>query len=115
MSMVFPCLIRKEVCKTPIDVKIEGEGLNKYGEKNIAFEGAEIMCNYQDCAKSVLTADKKLVQLSGVALIPGDIAPKLPALSGGTVTVFGVKRRIYAGTKARNPDGTVNYVELKIE
>ena len=64
--------------------------------------------------KTVLTAEKKLVQLSGVALFPGDIAPDLPNLSGGTIEVNGEKRRIFQGRKARNPDGTVNYSELDV-
>lgn len=73
------------------------------------------MCNYQDMAKTVFTGDKKYVQITGTALIPGDIAPELPTLSGGTAIIFEVKRKIYQGTKARNPDGTVNYVELMLE
>ena len=34
--------------------------------------------------------------------------------SPGTVIVNGIKRRIYRGTKARNPDGTVNYTKLEL-
>lgn len=113
--MAYPCLIWKKLCTTPIDIKIESEGLDKLGEKKILFEGNNIMCNYQDSAKTVLTVDKKLVQISGVALIPGDIAPNSPTLSGGTATIFGVKRRIFSGAKTRNPDGTVNFTELKFE
>ena len=65
-------------------------------------------------AKNILTAEKKLVQVTGIALFPGDIAPDFPTLSGGTVTVFGQERRIAAGMKARNPDGTVNYCRLEV-
>lgn len=32
--------------------------------------------------------------------------------SGGTATIFGVKRKIQEARKARNPDGTVNYTEV---
>ena len=35
-------------------------------------------------------------------------------IHSGKVTVFGKERDIIQGTKARNPDGTVNYVELDI-
>jgi hypothetical protein len=56
----------------------------------------------------------ELVQLSGTALFPGDIAPELDTIGAGTVTVFGETRRIFRGTKARNPDGTVNYCRLDL-
>ena len=60
------------------------------------------------------TDEKKLVQITGTALFPGDIAPDWPSLSGGTVTVFGEVRRINQGSKGRNPDGTVNYCRLEV-
>ena len=55
-----------------------------------------------------------LIKLEGCALIPGDIAPELPVITKGDITVFGVTRHIYKGTKCRNPDGTVNYVRLDV-
>lgn len=111
--MKYPCLVPKRLCKVPVHVCIEQEGLTEDGGPLLAFE-ADVMCNYQDTAKTVLTAEGKQVQLSGVAMTPGDIAPELPALSGGTVTVFGVDRTIFQGVKARNPDGSVNYTELRL-
>lgn len=75
----------------------------------IKYEGK---CNYQDKAKTILTAEKKLVQITGTALFPGDICPDIPVISGGTAIVFGIERRIKQGIKNRNPDGTVNYTEV---
>lgn len=69
-------------------------------------------CNYQDKAKTVLTAEKKLIEITGAALFPGDICPELPVISGGSAVIFGGKRRILEGRKSRNPDGTVNYTEV---
>lgn len=111
--MKYPCLVLKQFCTTPIYVRIEQEGLDEDGGPLMAFE-ADLICNYQDTAKTVLTAEGKQVQLTGVALFPGDIAPELPTLSGGTATVFGGVRTIFQGNKARNPDGTVNYTELRL-
>ena len=87
------------------------EGLNEYGEllEPVGYSGK---CNYQDKAKTVPTAEKKLVQITGTALFPGDICPELPVISGGSAEIFGVKRRILQGTKARNPDGTVNFTDV---
>lgn len=112
-TMKYPCLVEKRLCKTDIHIEITQEGLNKYGEPLEAVV-IDTKCNYQDTTKTVLTAEKKLVQLSGIALFPGDIVPTLPTISGGTVMVHGVERNIFQGTKARNPDGTVNYCELRL-
>ena len=111
--MRFPCLIDKRQCKTEIQVEIAQEGVNKYGKPlpSVFYSGK---CNYQDKAKTILTAEKKLIEVTGTALLPGDIAPTLPVISGGTVKIFGVERRIVQGTKARNPDGTVNYTGLEL-
>lgn len=111
--MKYPCLIQKKMCKTDIHVELDKEGTGNYGVslEPIVFNGK---CNYQDSAKTVLTSEKKLIQLSGVALIPGDIAPELSTLSGGSVIVNGVTRRIERGMKARNPDGSVNYCRLEL-
>jgi hypothetical protein len=111
--MRYPVLVDKRFCKTDIKVILEREGLNKYGEPFPSII-LNLKCNYQDNAKTVLTAEKKLIQLSGSALFVGDICPELPALSGGSVEVLGVKRRIFQGVKARNPDGTVNYTRLDL-
>lgn len=113
LDVKYPCLVRKRDCKTKVHVSIEPEGLDKYGRHPEAIE-ADLLCNYQEKAKTVLTAEKKLIQVSGTALFPGDIAPDVPAISGGTLEVFGVKRRIAQGTKARNPDATVNYTKLEV-
>ncbi len=110
-SMKYPCLVPKRLCKTEISLEFDREGLNEYGEPldSVRYSG---QCNYQDKAKTVLTAEKKLVEINGSALFPGDICPNLPVLSGGSAEIFGVNRRILQGTKARNPDGTVNYTEV---
>lgn len=111
--MVYPSLVRKEDCKTDIKVVLYGEGTTEEGEPVIVLE-SNLKCNYQDKAKRVLTAEKVLIQLTAKAYFFGDIAPDLPVISGGQVTVFGEIRKIYQGTKARNPDGSVNYTELEI-
>ena len=105
--MKYPCLVPKRLCKIDIKLKFEREGLNKYGEplETVEFAGK---CNYQDKAKTVLTAEKKLIQIAGTALFPGDICPTLAVISGGEAEIFGRSRSIIEGRKARNPDGTVN-------
>lgn len=111
--MKYPNLVRPRFCQTPVTVVIYSEGVNDDGAPEVVFE-ADLMCNWQDGAKSVLTDKQKRIELSGVALLPGDICPGAAVISGGYVTVFGEKRTIAKGIKARNPDGTVNYTELQV-
>ena len=82
--MKYPCLVPKRLCKTDIGLVMEQEGRDKYGEPLPCFEYSG-KCNYQDKAKTIFTADKKIVQITGSALFPGDICPELPVISGGTV------------------------------
>lgn len=129
--MDFPKLVLKQFCKTPVKVTVYGEGITEDGAPVVIFEcrkvypsfdlfpsdtffAGEIRCNYQDKSKTVFDAQKKIVKTSGVILIPGDIAPNFPTLSGGYVLINGVKRDIVQGVKARNPDGTVNFTELDV-
>ena len=111
--MKYPCLIPKRLCRTDIVCKFDQEGLNKYGEplETITYYGK---CNYQDKAKRVMTNEQKIVQVTGSALVCGDIAPDVPVISCGVATVCGVERAIVSGEKARNPDGTVNYTRLEL-
>lgn len=112
-GMNYPCLVPECYCKTPIMIVIYGEGLDKNGGPEVLFED-ELLCNYQDIAKTVLTAEQKLVHLSGTALFRGDIAADVAVISGGNITVNGVERTIFQGMKARNTDGTVNYTRIDI-
>lgn len=109
--MKYPCLVPKRLCKTEIRLEFAKEGVNEYGEPfaPVQYDGK---CNYQDKAQTVLTEQKKLVEITGTALFPGDICPDLAVISGGDAVIFGEKRRIQQGKKARNPDGTVNYTEV---
>ncbi len=111
--MKYPCLVPKRLCRTDIVLSFDREGLNEYGEplEPLEYSGK---CNYQDRARTVLTAEKKLVEITGTVLVPGDACPDLPVISGGSAVVFGVRRRILQGRKARNPDGSVNHTEVML-
>lgn len=111
--MIYPQLVRKRDCKTDIHVILYAEEPSEEGEPIIALED-NFKCNYQDNAKRILTSEKVLIQLKGKAYFVGDVAPNISNITGGQVVIFGETRQIYQGTKARNPDGTVNYTELEI-
>ncbi len=129
--MKFPSLVKKQFCKTPVAIAIYGEGVTEDGAPLTVFEcktlypskslypsavlhGGNALCNMQSKAKTVYTKEQKIVQASAVLLLDGDIAPNSPTLSGGFVTLNGVKRNIAQGTKHRNPDGMVNHTELDV-
>lgn len=112
--MKYPCLVPKKLCRIPIQIHLESEKITNLGEPESVID-LDLLCNYQESAKTVLTEEKKVVKVTGTALLPGDIVPDVPTLSGGTATVFGVTRKIVLGRKNRNPDGTVNYCTLELE
>ena len=129
--MKFPSLVKNQFCKTPVEVTIYGEGLTEDGAPDVLFEcrelfpsndlypsdtlhGGCVYCNLQNKAKTVMTAQKKIVQVNGILLVPGDIIPNSSTISSGFVVIDGVKRDIVQGIKVRNPDGTVNYTELDV-
>ena len=66
--MKYPCLVPKRLCKTPVHVHLESEGLSNLGEPLHVYD-ADLLCNFQDKAKTILTAEKKLVQITGTALV----------------------------------------------
>ncbi|MDD3021462.1 MAG: hypothetical protein PHX61_10885 [Alphaproteobacteria bacterium] len=109
--MKYPKLVR--TAKTPIHITIASEETNEFGERDHIVNG-DFLCNYQGKAKTIFTSDKTAVVITGTALIDGDIAPDTGEITGGTVEIFGETREIYTGTKARNPDGTVNYTKLDL-
>lgn len=111
--MKYPELVPDWVCKTPITVHIESEGLSEEGEPTVAFE-AELLCNWQDGGKVVLDEEQKFVEVFGKAYFNGDICPELPNITAGWVEIFGETREIFKGHKRRNPDGTVNHTEIEL-
>lgn len=109
--MRFPSLVPDSLCRTPIRIVIEEEGLDEDGAPIEAFS-ADLKCNWQDKAETRLTAEQKYVRITGRAYFNGDICPELSAISSGYGIIFGQRREICEGRKARNPDGTVNHTEV---
>lgn len=110
----WPQLILPQFCKTDIKVVVDSEELNENGtpKQLLNWSGK---CNYQDKVKRIWNSDKVLVEATGTCLIPGDIAPDMAVIPSGIVNVFGINREIIQGTKARNPDGTVNFTQLELK
>lgn len=110
----YPQLVPKRLCKTPITVTIYGEDLTESGGPQIVVDSASLLCNWQDGGHAVMTNEQKYIRISGKAYFNGDPFPDVSNITAGEVVIFGESRKIHEGIKGRNPDGTVNFVELRI-
>lgn len=112
--MAYPKLVPEAAAKFPAVVEIEPEGLDDTGEPldTITVNGK---CNYQERTEKVYSNGKVDVVLRAKCYFDGDICSSVNTISGGYVTVLGERRRIKAGAKAYNPDGTVNYTCIELE
>lgn len=110
----WPQLVPPQACCTPITVRLQ-TGLNLDGspKRETVYEGK---CNYSERSRQVVNAERQLIQLNACALIPGDIAPGRDI--SGEVVIHGAGaetvRVIYSASRARNPDGTVNFTQLEL-
>lgn len=109
--MKYPKLVR--MAKTPVHVVIEAEHPNEYGERETLLV-ADLKCNYQEIAKVSFKAQKQSSRVTGTIYIDGDILPGVAVISAGYVEIFGERRLIEEGCKARNLDGSVNYTRLDV-
>jgi hypothetical protein len=109
--MKYPKLIR--VAKTPVHVIVEAEEPNEYGEREILLD-KDFKCNYQDAAQIRFKSQKQSSHVTGCVYIDGDILPGVAVISAGHVVIFGERREIESGCKARNFDGSVNYTRLDV-
>jgi hypothetical protein len=111
--MKYPKLVRECDCKTEITVIVETQDIGENGEP-LGHGRITTKCNYQGSGRRVIDEEQHYIELTGTALFPGDIFPELSEITTGTAIIFGETRQIHKGTKARNPDGTVNYVKLEL-
>jgi len=109
----YPKLVRSQDCVTPCTVVLFGEEMNEDGARQAVYSG-ELKCALQSSAKRVFTTKHEEVTLSAEAFFCEDFCPALAEIPDGEITVMGAKRRIVSGMKARNPDGSVNYVRLGV-
>lgn len=116
--MEFPALILTHFCNETLQtVCINGEGLTEDGGP-IEHIYSNIKCNYQDKAKTVYKdedGDRKIVEITGSVYIDGNPFTEDDVISGGYVLINGKRREIYRGTKARNPDNTINHTRLELK
>lgn len=109
----YPNLVPPHLCKTPIDVYIDGEDLTPDGGPiQVVVKG--LKCNYQDGGQTIINNEQEYVRISGNAYFSGDPFPQINHITQGKVEIFGEFRKIEQGRKHRNPDGTVNFTQIMI-
>lgn len=110
--MIWPKLVPDAVCKTRIQI-VWTSGVTADGApaETTAYTGR---CNYSEKSREILDAERKLVRLEAVALIPGDPLPGQDISGAAVIGSDGIRRRIYRASRARNPDGTVNFTQLEL-
>lgn len=93
---------------TPVKVYQTEQG--RYGEEEtLIYDGK---CLYDEKSRQVLDAERRLVLLSGLIIIEGDINPG--KVIEGYVVVDGERKNIYRAKRPRNPDGSVFSTELEL-
>jgi len=94
-----------------IPVKVYWEGTDSDGEymEELIYDGPAFL---DEKSRQVLDAERRLVMLTGLVIIEGDIYPDKPIQ--GYVVVHGQHKAIHSTLRPRNPDGTVYSTELML-
>lgn len=94
-----------------IPVKVYWEGTDSDGEymEELIYDGPAFL---DEKSRQVLDAERRLVMLTGLVIIEGDIYPDKPIQ--GYVVVNGQHKAIHSTLRPRNPDGTVYSTELML-
>lgn len=92
-------------------VKVYQTDLSEDGEpvEELLFDG---LCFYDEKSRQVLDAERRLVLLSGLIVIEGDIRPGQTI--EGFVLIGEEQKNIFRTRRPRNPDGSVFSTELEL-
>ena len=111
--MKYPKLVRQKDCKIPCRITFYTNNITEDGDKEIAGV-FDVNCNYQDIVKNINTDTKSINETTGKIYLRDDIIPGRTGINDGVVEIFGEHKLINYVMKARNPDGTVNYLCLEV-
>ena len=99
---------------TDYSITLNQEGISEDGEPMSAFTGKG-KCIFSEKAKRVIDTDGKQITLLGKVIVKGDIAPSLPSVSDGVITINECSYEIHTGSRPRNPDGTIHHTEFEVK
>lgn len=111
--MKWPRLVAPFAASTQVSCCVDAEGIDEDGAP-VAGARWSGPANWQDASARTYHAADEATDVAAVVYIDGDAFPDVAFLTGGKVEAFGGSLRIAKGSKARNPDGTVNYTRLDL-
>lgn len=111
--MIYPKLVRKCDCKIPVEIHFYIDDLDENGQQ-IEINVINVKCNYQEESKNQNTDKSSISRGIGKIYLHDDIIPQYNNINDGYVIILGNKRQISQVIKARNPDGTVNYLRIDV-
>ncbi len=103
----------KELLVTDYQITLYAAGISEEGEPIIALKDKG-KCIFSEKTKRIIDKTGKQVTLIGKAIMEGDIAPNLKAITDGIIEVNGVCYEIYSGARPRNPNGTIFSTNLEL-
>lgn len=109
--MRWPKLVMGFTQSTTVDATIDADGIDEDGAP-IVGESWSGRCNWQDATVRRFSRDRSDVEVKATLIIDGDPFPSMWTIDGGYVEIDGVQRTIEKASKARNPDGTVNFTTI---
>lgn len=111
--MKYPKLVRKQDCKIPVQIVFYSNELGEDGDQT-SYGPFNEVCNYQEKLYNENTDKSAISRGVGKIYLTDDIIPGHDDFNDGFVEILGNKRQIKQVIKARNPDGTVNYLEIDV-
>ena len=112
--MKYPKLVRKSDCKIPVEIHFFTDDLDEDG-KQIEIGVIKAKCNYQEKAENKITDKSNISRGIGKIYLHDDIIPQYNNINDGFVIILGNERQIEQVFKARNPDGSVNYLRIDVK
>ena len=105
-KLPWPSFLENSSCKVIKEVN------GTYGPTEVELHNGGAI--YDPKGKSIMTAEKQLIYITGKFVINGDINPSEPAFKG-YVVFQGAKRQIHETLKVLNPDGSVYSTEVMLK
>ena len=99
---------------TDYSIRLNQEGISEDGEPISAFTTSG-KCIFSEKAKRVIDGEGKQVVLVGKVIVKGDIAPNLPSVSDGVITINECDYDIHVGSRPRNPDRTIHHTMFEVK
>lgn len=112
IEMKYPKLVRH--AEIDVHITVLSDDINEFNERETILD-ADFKCNYQSTGMTKTSDKSTSPEVTGCIFINGDIIPKYEDVTNGYAVIFAKKHEISGIQKARNPDGTVNYVRIDIK